>query len=174
MWLAAKEIELLALRHDVGVLRRHVGRTRYEPADRALLAAFSRLLPRSSWHRSGVTPQTLLTWHGRLVARRWTYPHRRPGRPTVDEETTALVLRLATENPRWGYHRIQGELLKLGVRLAASTIAWIMKAHGLGPAPRRTGPSWEPSFGPRPRASATDFFTVDTLCLQTSLRPLLH
>jgi hypothetical protein len=96
---AAKEIELLALRHEVGVLRRHIGRTRYEPADRTLLAALSRLFPRSSWHRFGVRPETLLTWHRQFVARRWTYPHRRPGRPTVDEETTALVLRLATENP---------------------------------------------------------------------------
>jgi transposase len=165
---AAKEIELLALRHEVGVLRRHIGRTRYEPADRALLAALSRLLPRSSWHRFGVTPQTLLTWHRRLVARRWmTYPHRWPGRPTVDEETTALVLRLATESPRWGYRRIQGELLKLGVRLAASTIARILKAHGLGPAPRRTGPSWRTFLRAQAKGIvATDFFTVDTLAFK--------
>jgi hypothetical protein len=97
---AAKEIELLGLRHEVGVLRRHIGRTRYEPADRALLAALSRLFPRSSWHRFRVRPQTPGTagwWHG-------AGPIRIAGpvarRSTVDEETTALVLRLATENPR--------------------------------------------------------------------------
>ena len=96
----AKEIELLALRHEVVMLRRQVKRQSFEPADRALLAAYSRLLPRSRWGAFGVTPATLLGWHRRLVARRWTYPHRRPGRPCVDEETTALVIRLAKENPR--------------------------------------------------------------------------
>ena len=138
----AKEIELLALRHEVAMLRRQVKRQTFEPADRALFAALSRLLPRGRWGAFGVTPATLLSWHRRLVARRWTYPHRSPGRPRVDEETTALVVRLARENPRWGYRRIQGELVKLGVRLAASTIARIMKDYGLGPAPRRHGPTW--------------------------------
>ena len=114
----------------------------YQPADRALLAALSRFLPRAHWGTFGVRPGTLLAWHRRLVARRWTYPHRSPGRPSIDDETTELVVRLAEENPRWGYRRIQGELLKLGVRLAASTIARILKGHGLGPAPRRRGPTW--------------------------------
>jgi len=151
----------------LAILRRQVGRPTYEPADRALLAALSRLLPRSRWGAFGVTPATLLTWHRRLVARHWTYPQRRPGRPRVDEGIRALVVRLASENPRWGYRRIQGELLKLGVRLAASTIAQIMKEHGLGPAPRRSGPTWRAFL--RSQAAhivATDFFSVDTLLLQ--------
>ena len=160
----SKVVELLALRHEVEVLRRQVGRCAYQPADRALLAGLSRLLPRSSWKAFGVTPGTLLAWHRRLVAKRWTYPHRPPGRPPIDDQTTVLVVRLAKENPRWGYRRIQGELLKLGVRLAASTISRIMKVHGLGPAPRRSGPTWRQFL--RTQASgtlATDFFHVDTV-----------
>jgi transposase InsO family protein len=101
------------------------------------------------------------------VAKRWTYPHRPPGRPPIDEETIALVVRPAKENPRWGYRRIQGELRKLGVRLAASTISRIMKDHGLGPAPRRRGPTWRQFL--RAQASrivATDFFHVDTVLLK--------
>jgi putative transposase len=159
----AKEIELLALRHEVAMLRRQVKRQSFEPADRALLAALSRLLPRSRWGAFGVTPATLLGWHRRLVARRWTYPHRRPGRPCVDEE--ALVFRLAKENPRWGYRRIQGEVLKLGIRPAASTIARILFDHRLGPAPRRTT-TWREFV--RAQAShivATDFFSVDSVLL---------
>jgi transposase InsO family protein len=160
----SKKIELLALRHEVEVLRRQVGRSAYEPADRALLAVLSRLLPRSSWATFGVTPATLLSWHRRLVAKRWTHPHRPPGRPPVDDRTTALVERIARENPRWGYRRIQGELGKLGVRLAASTIAKILKDHGLGPAPRRSGPTWREFL--RTQTSgvvATDFLHVDTV-----------
>jgi len=160
----SKDVELIALRHKVAILRRQVGRCAYEPADRALLAALSRFLPRSSWATFGVTPATLLSWHRRLVARRWTYPHRPPGRPPVDDQTTALVVRLARENPRWGYRRNQGELGKLGVLLAASTIAKILRDHGLGPAPRRSGPTWREFL--RAQASgivATDFLHVDTV-----------
>jgi transposase InsO family protein len=112
-------------------------------------------------------PATLVSWHRPLVTGRWTYPHRSPGRPPVDDLTASLVVCLARENPRWGYRRIQGELGKLGVRLAASTIAKIMKDHGLGPAPRRSGPTWREFL--RAQASgvvATDFFHVDTILLK--------
>ena len=163
----AKEIELLALRHEVAMLRPQVKRQSFDPADRAFLAALSRLLPRARWAAFGVNSATLLAWHRRMVALRWTYPHHRPGRPRVDEEVTALVVRLAGENPRWGYRRIQGELMKLGVRLAASTIARIMKDHGLRPAPRRSGPTWRAFI--QAQAShiiATDFFSVDTVLLK--------
>ena len=129
--------------------------------------SLSRFLPRSSWSSFGVTPATLLAWHRRLVTKRWTYPHRGPGRPPVDEETTALIVRLARENPRWGYRRIQGELCELGIKVAASTVARIMKDHGFGPAPRRSGHSWR-SFLSAQAAHivATDFFSVDTLWLK--------
>jgi len=119
---STNQVELLALRHEITVLRRQAGRPAYQPADRAFLAALSRLLPRSRWSCFSVTPETLLAWHRRLVARHWTYPHRPPGRPPVDAETAGLVLRLGSENPRWGYRRIQGELITLGIRLARARL----------------------------------------------------
>jgi len=99
---AAKDLEILVLRHQLTVLRRQVPRPRLEPADRALLAAISRVLPRARWSCFLVTPQTLLRWHRRLVAGVWTYPHRGPGRPPLDEEVQQLIVRLARENPRLG------------------------------------------------------------------------
>ncbi len=104
-----KELEIVVLRHELAVLRRRVKRPSRRPADRWLLAAASRTLPRVRWGAFLVTPATLLRWHRRLVAKRWTYG-RPPGRPPIDQEVRALVIRLARENPRWGYRRIVGEL----------------------------------------------------------------
>jgi len=139
---AAKDLELLVLRQQLSVLRRQVPRPRLEPADRALLAAVSRVLPRSRWSCFLVTPETLLRWHRRLVAGAWTYPHHQTGRPPLDQDVQQLIIRLARENPRWGYQRIKGELQRLGVRVSATTICTIIRHHGLDPAPRRAATSW--------------------------------
>ncbi len=163
-----KEIEILLLRHQLRVLERQVARPRLTQADRALLAAFSRVLPRRAWRRSVfVTPGTLLRWHRELVARRWTYPHGRAGRPATGAKIRELVVRLARENPGWGYRRIQGELVGLGIRLAASTVWAILKDEGIEPAPDRLEPSWT-EFLRQQAASILecDFLTVDTLFLK--------
>src|SRR4051794_6602478 len=136
-----KEVEILALRHQLAVLRRQVGKVRTEPADRAVLALLSRLLSRTRWPTFFVTPATLLRWHKDAVRRKWTYPRHRGGRPAVPAEIRTLVLRLATENPCWGHRRIHGELLGLGYKIAPSTVWLIMKRAGIDPAPRRTGPT---------------------------------
>jgi putative transposase len=163
----AKEVEILVLRHELAVLRRQHPRPRLQPTDRALLAALSRLLPRARWPVFLVRPETLLRWHRRMVRRRWTYPTTRKGRPPISEEVQQLVVRLARENPRWGYQRIHGELLRLGVGASASSIRRVMRAHGLDPAPRRTSTTWR-SFLRRQAAGilACDFFTVDTVFLR--------
>jgi len=164
---AAKDLEILVLRHQLTVLRRQVPRPRLEPADRALLAAISRALPRVRWSCFIVKPETLLRWHRRLVAGAWTYPRRGPGRPLLDEDTQQLIVRLATENPRWGYQRIKGELLRLGVQVSATAIRTTLRRHGLDPAPRRASTTWQAFL--RQQAAgilACDFFTVDTIWLQ--------
>ena len=127
---AAKDLEILVLRHQLTVLRRQVPRPRPEPADRALLAAVSRVLPRARWSCFFVKPETLLRWHRRLVAGAWTYPHTGAGRPLLDEDVQQLIVRLAKENPRWGYQRIQGELLHLGVQVSATAIRTTLRPWG--------------------------------------------
>jgi len=165
--IAAKDIELIVLRHQLEVLRRQVERPRLRAADRALLAAAARLLPRERRNGFLVTPQTLLRWHRELVRRRWTYSRASPGRPSIRAETRELVLRLARENPRWGYQRIVGELAKLGLRVSPSTVRRVLAGAGLGPAPRRAGPTWREFL--RQQAAgiiACDFFTVETALLR--------
>jgi putative transposase len=116
---------------------------RVQDRDRVVLAALSRVLGRRRWANTFfVTPATLLRWHRRLVARSWTYPHPKPGRPGIDAELRALVVRLAGENPTWGYRRIHGELTGLGYRLGASTVWTILTKAGIEPSPQRDGPSW--------------------------------
>ena len=137
-----KDLELLVLRHQVDVLRRQIGRPALGPSDRALLSGAARLLPPARRHGLLVTPQTLLRWHRQLVRRRWTFPSARTGGPSIDATTRELVLRLARENPRWGYQRIAGELNKLGLRVSPSTVRRLLAHAGLGRAPRRSGPSW--------------------------------
>jgi putative transposase len=146
-----------------------VARPSFRPLDRAFLAAASRALSRERWSSFLITPQTLLRWHRELVRRKWTYRRtKRPGRPPIDPEVRDLVLRLARENPRWGYVRIQGELRKLGIRVGATIIRRVLRSHGLGPAPRRTGPSWREFLRVQARGIiASDFFTVETITLKT-------
>jgi putative transposase len=164
---AAKDLELLVLRHQITVLRRQLPRPKLEPADRALLAAVSRALPRSRWSCFFVRPETLLRWHRRLIAGAWTYPHRQTGRPPLDQDVQQLIIRMAKENPTWGYQRIRGELLRLGVQVSATAIRTTLRRHRLDPAPRRAATSWQ-AFLRRQAAGimACDFFTVDTIWLR--------
>jgi putative transposase len=162
----ANVVEIAVLRHQLAVLRRQVARPRYTPADRTVLAMLARLLPRERWPVFMVTPSTLLRWHRELVARRWTYGRTGRGPRGLDQQVVDLVLRLARENPRWGYVRIVGECRSLGVRVSASSVRRILRRHKLGPAPRRGGPAWTQFL----RAQVggllgCDFFTVETVGL---------
>ena len=164
-----RDIELLVLRHQVRVLQRQVKRPRLRRLDRLMLAAASRTMPRSIWSSFVVRPETLLRWHRELAQKKWTYKRRgRSGRPPIDPQVSALILRLGRENPRWGYQRIRGELMKLEIRVSATTVRAILLRHGLDPAPRRAGPTWTEFL--RSQAAgilATDFFTVETVRLKT-------
>ena len=137
----SKELEILVLRHELAILRRQATRPKLTRADRALLAALSRSLPRPAWTGFPVKPETLLRWHRQLVARRWTYPHRKPGRPPLEPSLRTLILRLAHENPHWGYRRIVGELKGVGIAVSATSVRKVVLAAGLRPAPERVLPS---------------------------------
>jgi putative transposase len=163
----SKELEILVLRHQPTVMRRQVERPRFSERDRLLLAVFSRMLPRRSWQAFVVRPETLLRWHRRLIARHWTYPHRRPGRPAIANERRELIVRLARENRGWGYLRIVGELRKLGIDVSATLVRNVLKDAGIPPAPQRGRLDWR-SFLRQHAATtlACDFLTVDTVLLR--------
>ena len=164
----AKNAELLVLRHENAVLRRNVGRVHYEPVDRAWFAVLTRFIPRRRWAEVfPVTPATLLAWHRRLAASKYDTSHRRrPGRPPTIRSIARLTIRLAHENPLWGYRRIHGELTKLGATVAASTVYEILRASGIEPAPRRNGPTWRQFLHAQAAGIlAVDFLHVDTVSL---------
>lgn len=170
-----KELEILVLRHELAIARRQLGRPRPSAPDRVLLAALSRALPRSAWSAFAVSPKTLLRWHRRLVSRRWTYDRRGPGRSPLDAELQSLIVRLARENPRWGYRRIVGELRKLGLRASATSVRSVLKRHEIPPAPRRSGPSWRTFLRTQAQGIiACDFLTVDTVWMRRFYVSFFH
>jgi putative transposase len=165
-----KALEIVVLRHEVAVLRRQTARPRLTIADRVFLAATSRVLPRSFWTLFLVKPATLLEWHRRLVARRWTY-RRRAGRKPTRREVRQLILRIARENPRWGYQRIVGELKGLGVVVSATTVRNVLREEQVGPAGGRSGPSWRQFL----QSQAKSLIAVDRHGLAAAVvRAVLH
>jgi len=164
-----RDIELAVLRHQLMVLKRHVGRPRLRRRDRLFMAALGSVLSRARWSSFLVSPQTLLRWHRDLVKRKWTFGRiSSGGRPPMSEEVRELILRMGRENPRWGCIRIRGELAKLGVRVSATRIRTLLRANGFGPAPRRSGPTWHEFLRAQAQGIlALDFFTVETAWLRT-------
>jgi homeodomain-containing protein len=162
----SKDLEIVVLRHELAVLRRHVQRPTFRAADRLFLTAASRMLPRDRWSLFLVTPATLLRWHRCLMAKRWTFA-RPPGRPPIHQHLRALIVQLARENPRWGYQRIVGELKGMGIVVSATTVRKILREEQVGPAGKRRGISWREFLRAQARSViAVDFFTVDTVWLQ--------
>jgi putative transposase len=168
----AKDAGLLVLRHENAVLRRHVGRVRYEATDRVWFAALAWLVPcRRRAEIFPVTPATLLAWHRRQAAMKYdTRKRRKPGRPPTVQSIARLALRLAKENPLWGYRRIHGELIKLGLAVAPSTVWEILHAAGTDPAPRRSGPTWRQFL----HAQAAGILAVALLHVDTVLLKRLY
>src|SRR5262249_33026127 len=165
----AKTAELLVLRHENAVLRRHVSRVWYDPADRLWFAALARLLPRRRWPEIfPVTPGALFPGHRSRPAKKSDPSKRRtPGRPPTARSIPRLVVRLAKENPLWGYRRIHGELTKLGLAVAPSTVYEILRAAGIDPAPRRSGPTWRQFLDAQAAGIlAVDFLHMDTVLLR--------
>jgi putative transposase len=163
---ASKTAEILMLRHQVSVLRRQLARPRPSWAGRALLSALARLLPRARRRHLFLTPSTLLRWHCDLITRQWTLKRRRPGRPPTSSPLRRLILRLADENPDWGYRRIAGKLAGMGPQVRASTIWTILQGAGLDPSPRRSGPPWSEFLrGQAHGILACAFFHGDTVLL---------
>ena len=170
------KVELAVLRHQLAVLSRQAGRPTLSHRDRLFMAVLSRVLPRNRWSSFLVTPSTLLRWHRDLVRRKWTFRHRSVnGRPPISPEVRELILRFARENPRWGCVRIGGELAKLGIRVSASKIRSLLRARGLGPAPRPGGPTWGQFLRAQAQSIlAVDFFTAKDSLPADTLRPLRH
>jgi hypothetical protein len=159
-------LEIVVLRHELAVLRRRISRPALRDGDRLFLTAASRLLPRVRWTSFLVTPATLLRWHRRLAAKRWTYPRRR-GRPPICQDVRSLIVRLAGENPSWGYQRIVGELKGMGIVVSATTVKKVLRAERLGPAGKRRGLSWRAFLRTQAKSMiAVDFSTVDTVWLE--------
>ena len=162
----ANEIEILVLRHQLAVLQRRTPRPRINWTDRAVIAALARLLPARRRRGFLITPATILRWHQQLVRRRWTTPGTPPGRPAIPAGVRALIVRLATENPNWGYRRVHGELAGLGYHIGASTVWTILNAAGIDPAPRRAGPTWAQFLHAQAHGIlACDLFHLDTITL---------
>ena len=165
-----RDAEILALRHQIQVLQRQINRPHFTDTDRTILAVLSMAFARSRLPQVMliVQPKTVIGWHRRLVARHWTYPPTtQRGRPPTLAEIRRLAIRLATENPTWGYRRVHGELCRIGHRIAASTVWTILRTAGIDPTPQRTGPTWAQFIRTQAKGIiATDFACVDTATLR--------
>ena len=163
---AELQAEVRALRCQVQVLERQVKRVRWTPADRMILAALRERLPRSAWAGLLVKPETVLGWHRALVRQKGAACRGRPrrGRPPIPTDVRQLIIRMARENPGWGYFRLRRELLKLGHTVAATTVRSVLLAADIPPAPQRWGMSWKQFLRAHAESViAADFFSVDTI-----------